>query len=92
MTINPVKSVAEAKAALVDAEEQLRGAREAYLHSLEADDTITQVAFLLYQLDIQAESDWEGPVTWEHWRRLQIDSERDDWRKLAAEILHIIQG
>lgn len=84
--------VAAAQAAVVEAEKRLREARQAYLRSLEANDRIGQVAFLLYQQAVQREPDWEGPVTWEHWHDLQIEEERDDWRELAVQILSLIDG
>lgn len=85
-----VDEVTIAKAAVIRAELLVRQAHQTYLKSLEANDRINQVAFLLYQHATQREEDWEGPVTWEHWHELQIEEERDDWRKLAAEILNII--
>lgn len=51
-----------------------------------------QVAFLLFQQAVQREPDWEGPVTWDHWDQLQIEEERADWRKLAVDILTLIEG
>lgn len=94
MTSEPVRDsdTATAKAAVAEAEEHLRLAQRKYLRSLEANDRIGQVAFLLYQHAVQREDDWEGPVTWEHWHDLQIEEERDDWRELAAQILALIDG
>lgn len=92
MNEHNVDTVAAAKAAVAEAEEHLRLAQRAYLRSLEADDRISQVAFLLYQQAVQREPDWNGPVTWEDWHDLQIEEERDDWRELAAQILALIDG
>lgn len=84
-------SIEWARREVMKAENRLHLAQEAYLEELAADDAITRVAFVLFQLEVGREEDWEGPVTWDHWHELQIDSERDEYRKLAAEVIAIVK-
>ena len=83
--------VEEARQAVAKAENELDKALKEYSNTLEANDEVTSVAFLLYQKFVSMEEGWEGPVTWEDWEELTIESERNEWRKLAAEILSIIK-
>lgn len=82
----------EARREVIKAEKKLEKAQKAYLSALKADDKIGQVAFILYQQFVGTQEDWEGPVTWKDWWDLTIESERDEWRKLAAEVVSIIEG
>lgn len=84
-------SIEQARKDVIKAEKKLDIAQKAYLKELAADDEITRVAFVLFQMEVAREEDWEGPVTWDHWHELQIDSERDEYRKLAAEVIAIVR-
>lgn len=80
---------AEALAALEAARSALREAEARYSAALAADDLVTRVAFLLFQHETKAEEEWgPDPVTWAHWETLQIEEQRDDWRRLAVAILN----
>lgn len=84
--------IEEAWKAVVKAERKLEKAREEYNAALAADDKVTRVAFLLFEHSTLQEEDWEGPVTWDDWRTLLIDEERDHWREVAVNVLEIIEG
>lgn len=74
-----------------EAEQHLADLRRRYLDALAEDDRVSRVAFLLYQRDVLASPGWEGPVTWEDWHELTIDSERDAYRERAVELLRILE-
>lgn len=79
------------KRRVLHAETALESAKRMYLDSLAEDDRVGQVAFLLFTRDCEDDPEWEGEVTWEHWHTLQVESERDKYRKLAAEMYRLVE-
>lgn len=82
----------EAQAALDEVQRlnaALHLARRRYFDALQDHDRTAQVAFRLYQNHVASQGDWpaDTPVTWEDWWDLTIESERDAWLALAADII-----
>jgi hypothetical protein len=68
-------------------------AKRRYYDALKEDGLVSQVAFRLYQMEVLSEEDWpeDQPVTWEDWWTLQIQSQRDEWLALAADIIEAVK-
>lgn len=81
------ENIDELKLSIQAAEERLHHLRMLYKRALAADDLVTRTAFLLFRFNVMKEDDWDGDVTWKDWHTLQTETERDDYRQLAVDIL-----